>query len=392
MTLFDALTFFRGSCEFSVGGTFPERFLNLAARANLGLWDVARDGDRLSARIVAAKYKKTLPLARKCGVRLRIRRKQGLPFYLLPHRKRSGMALGFCLFWGVIWLLSNFIWFIDLPETTPEITAAITATLEDAGIAPGALRSRISGKEAANDLQLSIPELSWAGVSVFGSWMTIDIRELNPPKILLSDETPCNVVAAKAGVVTAFEAFDGAVAIAVGQPVAAGDLLISGLIDHESGDVTIVHAWGNVWARTEYTIVSEIPLQQIRQEHTGKRITLRRLMVLGIEIPLSFGGAPEGTFERKHEVWQPHIGKTGMPLMLRSEYWFELRPTHREISYDEAEAMAREDARKQILAQGEMEMTSYNEVLELTDSGVRLTIYIIALENIATQEKITFAP
>ena len=387
----DIFTYVRGACEFTVSGAFPERFLNLASRQGLGVWDIVRDGDSLRCKIIASRYRKALPIARKCQVRLRVKKKTGLPFKLIPHRKRGGMLLGAVLFFGVIWLLSRFIWFVDLPrDITPEVSRKISIEMEKCGVRPGALRSRISGKATASDIELNVPELSWAGVNVMGSWVTVDARELNPPKILLSDTTPCNLVAAKPGVIISIEARGGFPQVETGQAVARGDLLVSGIIDNEEGSVTITHAWGKVVAHTEYDIEAEIPFEQSRPERSGKVITMRRLMVLGIEIPLYFGGTPEGTFERVYDVWQPRAGKTGLPLIYRSERWFELRQTHRTIGIDEAERIARRDASNQIRAIGQMEMTRYDESFEVTEMGVLLSIHIEALEDIALQEKITF--
>lgn len=387
----DIFTYLQGVCEFTVAGAFPERFLNLASRQNLGLWDVVRDGDVLRAKIIASRYKKALPIARKCQVKLHIKKKAGMPFKLIPHRKRGGMLLGFFLFFGIIWLLSRFIWFVDLPQDIPpEVSKKISAELEKSGIRPGTLRSRISGKAAAADIALSVPELSWAGVNVMGSWVTVDVRQMGAPQILLNDSTPCNLVATKPGVIIAIEAYDGIPTVELGQAVAQGDLLVSGVIDHNQGSVMIVHAWGKIMAHTEYDIKSEISFEQSRLERNGRVISMRRLMVLGIEIPLYFGKAPDGNFERVYDVWQPKVGKTGLPLVYRLEQWFELKQTHRIIGVDEAERLAREDSAKQIRGAGQLEITEYKEKLEITETGVILSIHIEAIEDISKQERIEF--
>lgn len=390
MAIAEFVTYLRGSCRFAVDGSFPERFLNLAARANMGLWEIERDGDRIYARVIAGRYRKLLPFARKCGVRLHVSQKLGLPFVLIPHRKRAGMLLGFALFCGIIWLLSQFIWFVDMPQASPEVSTALTQVLDEAGVRPGTLRSRLKGELVSRELEMNIPQLSFAAVNVMGSWVSIDVREMGTLNIVLSDDQPCNVVASKNGVITSIEGFDGVTECQVGQAVAAGDLLISGVIEYSNGSVSMVHAWGNVRARTEYSIDVEIPLMQERRERSGKVITMRRLMLLGVEVPLYFSKLPEGNFEREYSEWQLDIGGARLPVMVRSEYWYELLNVNRMISYEEAETLAYEEAERQISAMEGAEIIERTQSLIRTDSGVRLTVSLKAEENIVSQVPILF--
>ena len=98
----DFLTQARGFCEFRADGVFPERFLNLCSGAGMGLWQIERTKTGIKAHIIASRYKKLRPLAKKCSLRLHVEKKHGLPFTLIPYRKRSGFVLGLFLFCGII--------------------------------------------------------------------------------------------------------------------------------------------------------------------------------------------------------------------------------------------------------------------------------------------------
>ena len=384
------VNYLNGCCEFRATGYFPERFLNLAARADVGLWDIHRVEDGLSAKITARRYKQLIPLARKCGLKLRVVKKYGLPFRLMPYRKRAGMPLGFLLFCGMIWLLSQFYWIVELPQVSPDLQDRLEEAIYDAGIRPGVLRSQVDGSMIAGELQLELKELAWAGITTSGSYITVDVREINKVEQEVASDQPCNVVAARDGVIISVKTAEGQSVVTAGQAVAKGDLLISGVMEFSTGDISMVHAQGEVFATTFYQFSSEVSYDLHRTERTGKVITIRRLMLLGIEIPLYFGSNPDGQFEREYDEWQLSIAGTDFPLTTRTERWYELRTINRIIDQQEAEAIAWEDINEQMKILDGMEIISSTESLLQTDTGVRLDISVTVKEDIAAQELILF--
>lgn len=386
----DFITYLRGGCRFCAEGNFPERFLNLCARADMGLWDIHKTESGLSAKIIAGRYRKLLPIARKCGIKLRIKDKYGLPFRLLPYRRRAGMPLGLLIFIGIIWVLGQFVWLVDIPQVSPALQSRLETAVYNAGIRPGVLRSRIDAAMLSTELQLELRELSWAGISTSGSFVTVDVREMEKIKKIVDNSEPCNVIAAKDGVITSIKSSEGQNEAAVGQAVQKGDLLISGVIETAGGSVSMVHAQGEVMANTYYKLRSEINYMQHKKERTGRIITIRRVMLLGIEIPLYLGKMPSGEFERENEEWQLSVGGSDFPFVIRTEQWFEILPINREISATQAEAEAYSDIEKQIKDMGDIEVISRTETVKHTEKSVILEIILTAKEDIAAQELILF--
>lgn len=384
------VSFLYGYCEFCAVGNFPERFLNLAARTDLGIWDIRRIDGGISAKIIAKRYKKLIPLARKCGVRLRIIRKKGLPFQLIPYRKRAGMPLGFVLFCGIIFLLSQFYWIVELPQVSPSLQGKLESAIYDAGIRPGVLRSQVDGSMIADELVYELDELSWAGVITSGCYISVDARETGKAAQEVASSEPCNVIASHDGTIISINALEGQSVVSVGQSVAKGDLLISGVMEYSTGDVSMVHANGKVLAETFYQFTSEVSYELHRTERTGRVVTIRRLMLLGMEIPLYFSSNPDGQFEREYEEWQLSVAGTDFPLATRTERWYELRTVNRTIDADEAEAIAREDMSRQLKALDGLEIIFQSESLEHTDTGITLTVSVTAMEDISSQELILF--
>ncbi|MBQ9993161.1 MAG: sporulation protein YqfD [Clostridia bacterium] len=390
MLLTDIITAARGSCKFAAVGDFPERFLNLCSRAEMGLWDIKRTEDGLTARIIASKYRRLRPMAKKCGLRLSVKERKGLPFRMMPYRKRAGMPLGFILFWGIIWLMSLFVWFIDMPQVSPEVQPKLQEALEQSGVVTGALRSRLDGNMLSTELEMKVNELSWAGVSIIGSRVIVDVRELEKIAPPIDSSQACNIVASKGGVIISAQALEGVVEIEVGQAVAKGDLLIGGVVELAGGSIEMVHSRGEVWAKTDYELQSTVSLHHREAERTGRCITIRRLMALGVEIPLHIGKLPEGDFERENESWQLSLGSADLPLIVRTERWYERKTVNREIDHDEAERLAREDIERQIEQLGEVEILSREEEISYYDDSVVISVSLSAKEEIGVKELILF--
>lgn len=380
--------YLRGSCRFTASGRFPERFMNLCARSDMGLWAIRREGDGINAHIIASRYRRLRPLAKKCGLRLHVTGRYGLPFRLLPYRRRAGMPLGFLMFCAMIWFLSLFIWSVELPTLSTETSAKLESALGEMGVSVGSLRSGVDGERMSVELQLRIPELTWAGISTRGSSVCVEAKELEPFSEAPDDTQPCNVVAASDGVVLSVELVHGSIAVKPGQTVASGDLLISGVVDTYGGHVSIVHAQGSVWAKTWRTLRCEIPLEQQVQTRNGRVVTIRRIRLFGLEIPIYSRIDTSGSYEREYSKWQLHMGSTALPLEVNTERWHELSQTVvvRTPEQAEAEAMSQLERMKSELG---LEILAEQLSVARTDAGVTVTAELTVREDIARSAAIT---
>lgn len=97
------IRFFRwllGWVRFEAEGGFPERLLNQAAKQGIALWNSSRQGIVLTSCCYARSYRKLRPLAKKASVRMRVRDRRGLPFFLRKYRARLGLAAGMAGVYG----------------------------------------------------------------------------------------------------------------------------------------------------------------------------------------------------------------------------------------------------------------------------------------------------
>jgi len=381
--LSDISVFLRGSCRFRASGDFPERFLNLCARADLGLWDIAREENSISACIIAGRYRRLLPYARRCGVKLKVCGRFGLPFRLIPYRRRPGMLLGFLLFCGTIWFLSLFIWSVKLPVLSPDTGEKVSAALEDMGVSVGSLRSEVDGNRMSIELQLRVPELTWAGISTYGSSVTVEAKEYEPASGPVKPGDPCNLIASSDGIILDVEPLRGSVEVQPGCAVVKGDLLVSGVVEHLDGTLQITDACAKVWASTHHELTCTIPFRQLVSRRTGRVITRHRVRIFGLELPLLMSIKTDGLYDREYSEFHLSVGSMELPFEVQTEKNYELAEECVVFSHAEAEALAMEELECRVNKMNFDEVLDRKVSVSQNDSGVTVTMALTARENIA---------
>jgi len=127
------------------------------------------------------------------------------------------------------------------------------------GICFGAKTEEIRSEKVKNRLLEKIPDLQWVGVNTTGCIATIQVEEKYANNDTKEAESRVvNIVASKSGIVKSCTATKGTLLCKVGQPVAEGDMLISGYTD--CGIVIkATQAQGEVYALTTHTIEAVTP-------------------------------------------------------------------------------------------------------------------------------------
>ena len=85
--------FWKGSVRIRVTGREPERFFNLCGHHNITLWDVTEHQGCFEMSLLPEDFFRLLPIRRKSGVRIRIQKKQGLPFFYRRSLKRKAFFI-----------------------------------------------------------------------------------------------------------------------------------------------------------------------------------------------------------------------------------------------------------------------------------------------------------
>ena len=155
----------------------------------------------------------------------------------------------------------------------------------------GAYGPAIREREAASNALLGLPELSYLAVNIYGTRAEIIVREVEKAPELLEEDVPADIVAAADGIIEDIQTDAGRAMFQDGDVVAKGETLISGVLDlkePEGGTVDlgslVVHAAGNVTARTWRTLEETIPLTSRVKEYTGEENRSWGLKILWFDL------------------------------------------------------------------------------------------------------------
>ena len=145
--------FWKGSVRIRVTGREPERFFNLCGHHNITLWDVTEHKGCFDMSLLPEDFFRLLPIRRKSGVRIRIQKKQGLPFFYRRSLKRKAFFIGIFLCLAGLYTLSQFIWNIHVEGNYANSTQTILNSLDAAGIHHGSWKKRVDCSQTASYLQ-----------------------------------------------------------------------------------------------------------------------------------------------------------------------------------------------------------------------------------------------
>ena len=134
------LNYFLGYVVIRVDGPGVEKLLNLAASRGILFWDIHYLDDKAVFKTYPDNFPLLRPLSRKAGCSLKIEKKAGFPFLFYRFKKRRGLVLGLLIFLVFIYVVSNFIWFIEVKGIENIEEETILKTAEKLGITTGTLK------------------------------------------------------------------------------------------------------------------------------------------------------------------------------------------------------------------------------------------------------------
>jgi similar to stage IV sporulation protein len=313
---------------------------------------------RLTLRLGAADFRRLRPAVRGRGLRVRIRRRRGLPF-LLARLARRPALVGSALAAGLaVYLLSGYVWLVQVQGTDRLTPGEVLRAAASLGLRPGVRRSAVDGAEIGRRLPILLPELSWASVQVHGVLAAIQVVEKVSPSTAYEQAlVPGDVVAAHGGVVTGVTVLAGTAVVRPGDVVRPGAVLIRGQVtvpvarSRTSGMEGLrtvpVHAAGVVMARARYQTYAEAPLLSQVEEPTG-RVFVRRVLVAG-RLRLTLQGwrpVPFAAYRlERYDAALPALRGVRLPLELVTLRYVEVRPEVRRWTVAQAQGMALAEAR-----------------------------------------------
>ncbi len=329
MTILRLLRYLFGTVKISVTGRNVERFINICMRRGILLWDIKRVRINCSEMKISVEgFRSIREVAKKSGCSVRIVGKYGVPFSRARRRKRVGLLVGASLFAVLIFVMTSFVWDIEVVGNERVSDETIKESLKLCGISEGVWRYGKDLTAIQNKVLLQQPELSWLALNSKGSKMQVDVAEKIPAPEIVDRTSPANLIAAKDGMIETIITTNGVAVVKAGDTVKKGDLLISGVNNSEANGVRYSHAMGSVRAKTWDVFTQKVLSEKTTFQKTGRKTNRYTLKILNFEINLfKKGSIPYTEYDTINDVKECRLTEHYyLPFSLSVQTFVELTP------------------------------------------------------------------
>lgn len=380
--------FFAGTVVLRADGVKAETLIN-HLRKDIPLRGIRKNGERSLRFEIMCRHKQTvLERIAKLSTEavVSVEHESGFPVIIRHIKKRFGLFIG--AFWAIIMVFasSKMIWLVSVEGNETVESVEIERLMKTLGIAEGRPKKVKDIEYLYNTFLLTEKRISWLSVNYDGMIAHVEVKETEKPEKKIDKTQITNLVASCDGVIKRVDALDGSAAVAPGETVCKGELLISAFVETRETGTVLRTARGSVWASTVHTYEISVPKKKAQKKYTGKEDTRRTLCILGQNLPLSLPNLYTGDAYDKSYQKEPFVlfGFVRLPFEILTEtakvYRFEQQPRTKENAAAEAaaELMKRIDsdlARAEILKR--------EEGISETEDSYIFTYELSCLENIA---------
>lgn len=278
--------------DFAASGGRSEKLITLCGRQGISLYNIRPTADGFTARLAARRYREVSRLARRCGTRLRVRKRRGVLFRLRAYRGRWGLVLAPLVFAAAVHLLGQSVWSIRYDGLDAAARSRVEQTLYSMDICEGAVLTQEKLRLAEKQLMDGDEAFGWVSLNFEKGRLVVEASPaLQKPAIESND--PVDLVAAADGILLEVNVQEGFAVKSVGQTVAAGDVLVSAYKPDPYEQPVESHAKGLVVAAVKKTYQCVQPSTYEVQALTGRVVSSCRLRLFGYTLELG-AQLPEG--------------------------------------------------------------------------------------------------
>lgn len=351
MSISGILKHYKGYLSVRVEGLNLEKFLNMSVANGIEFWDVKRlSMTEMQMKLSISSYRNIKKFLSRTGCQVYIERKNGFPFSILKVRRRVMLGIGFAVFIFLIFVLSSFIWSVNVTGAKTIGTNEVLKNLSELGVRAGAFKPGISVSQVENNMLIRMKSISWIKVKITGTRADVEIVERVIPPIVIPQDKPCNIVARCDGIIVKAVAGKGSVLVSPGDPVREGQVLVSGVLEKEGTETRYVHSIADVVARTWHDMESVVPLESSEWIRTGNEKIGIALIAGSKKITIRKANIGYKTYDKIiKDVKLINTKKFQFPLGFTIEQYYETNEKIIKLSPEEAKSKALNNVEKEII-------------------------------------------
>lgn len=274
------LGFYGVCCE----NGFCDGFLNKCRKDKIPVWKLRSQAEnKIYFCVPCSFYDFVSENAALSGMDIGITGSFGLLPFIRKHSSRAALTAGILATIVFLSLMSLRVWSISVGGNDKVFESEILSVCEEMGLRPGVKKKDIDIQLFQRELLERMGDrLIWASLNIEGMSALIEVREITRAEYDVIGK-PCNIIADFDGVIKLMRVYSGTAEISAGSGVHKGDLLISGVIDYETGESSFTEARGKITALHLKEIKTD-KKDQLAIRKYGETKTYYSLSLFGIEI------------------------------------------------------------------------------------------------------------
>lgn len=333
----DILNLIFGSVSFSAENGFCERFINSCNAKNIPLWDIKKNGSKITAKTTPSGYLKIRQPAKESSMKVQLVKKTGLPFLLNRYIHRTGLVAGFIFAAVLLVFLSGRIWIIEVTGNETLTDEEVIEAFEDAGLTIGVSKKKLEIPKIESSAMLELHNASWAAINIRGCVAEINVRDLEKIPEIETHSGTSNIVALKDGQIAVLEVYRGSAVAEIGQAVLEGEPIISGVTQSRLDTTLFTDAYGYIVAKTNIKVQTKTDNRIIECSPEHKKVW--SLFFSGVEV---FPHKKDKGEYYEHRSRLKINGKT-LPFGLNYRLYTTFEEKEKTISKEMTELMALTD-------------------------------------------------
>lgn len=390
-----------GYVQIHLIGDSAERFFNLVNARGIHIWNVRKSNDEVLFCIHAKRVYDLKDILGKTKMKIRIKGRYGLPFFLFFHRKRKMFMLGLLTSWIIIYIMSQYVWNISFEGNMTHTDDELMKFMKSIHITEGMKQSELKLDEIEKAIRNEFFDITWASVEVSGTKLRIHMRE-NSSQLQINKEEKQDkqenitgdIVADKDAEIVSIITRSGTPKVRIGDIVKKDDMLIQGIYTIYADDLTVIEerkvmADGDVVGMVTYNISEKIDRKYIKKIYTGRSYTVKKIFFGDKYIEIKWPWTADN-FE-KWDCISLHkevvIGDSFYLPVLSGENHYKEYELKEEIHTDDELKKLAEEKLEYILKKMEkntIQIVDNNVKIEVADDYCVITGDIIVLEYIGS--------
>ena len=388
--------YLQGYLKIRISGYSPERFLNLCKHKEIEMWGLEAKSNTYEMYMTVKGFRKLKPILRKTRTRITILERHGVPFFFFKYRKRNLFFCGSILFVVLIFILSRFIWNIDVTGNRTITDEVVIEYLETTGVFHGMKRSDVNCEKIDTGIRKNFNEIIWVSASLEGCNIIIQVKENTDTfQVSQAEANPTDIIASAEGKIVEMITRSGKPCVKEGDQVKAGDLLVSGTIEvmNDAGEVVredYKAADADVYA--EVIIPYEDVCETVYREkiYNNQRHKYVYLNLFGYHIGIGIKKNETKNYEMISDETQLKINQNfKLPISFGKSYGKGYELQKREHTKDEKEAILNHNFELYCKELEERDIEILEKNIQLTEAanGLKMSGYLKVKQSIKAVRK-----